>query len=154
LRKEFAILRKQLLPKQSLFKEEEAPKFEYNFDIINKQIDKLRLSLLEVGKDGIIDPTEYGRILLELQLLENLLISFKNDKFRDAKIKSREFYENANLKIGTSKAFTEEEKKFGFKQGENNKGNNTKILYEKHILEYFGALIELATEAGFKVESA
>lgn len=146
-------MRKQQLPKPTLFKEEEPPKFEYNFDIINKQIDKLRLSLLEVGKDGIIETSEYGRILLELQLLENLLISFKNNTFRETKRKSREFYNNITRKIGTSESFTEEEKKFGFKQGKNNKGNNQKIIYEKHILEYFGALIELATEAGFKIES-
>jgi len=146
-------MRKQPLPKPSLYKEEEAPKFEYNFDIINKQIDKLRLSLLEVGKDGIIDPAEYSRILLELQILQNLLISFRNKSFNDTLTNSRNFYENIYSKINDGKPFSEEEKKFGFKQGKTNKPNNLKILYEKHILEYFGALIELATEAGFMVEN-
>lgn len=139
------------LPQSYSDKGDEPPKYEFNFDIINKQIDKVRTSLLEVGKDGQIDPNEYKRILIELQILEKLLISFRNTEFIANLKKSRDFYDRISNKIQKGENFMHDEYKYGFIQGTTHKSNNIKILSEKHILEYFGALIELANWASFKL---
>ena len=57
-------------------KEEKPPEYSFDFDIINKQIDAVRLMLAEVMKDGVVNTVEYQKVISALEVLESLLISF------------------------------------------------------------------------------
>lgn len=135
--------------------EEKPPSFEFDFEVINKQIDQVRRSLTEISRDGKYSPLEFSRLLKELQILESLLISFLDKEFIKSITASNRFFKEKLAIIAQGSQFEGEDIiTYGFKPNVQMAEYNKQICYEKHIMEYLGALVRVANKAAFKIGNA
>ena len=143
-------MKKQL--KQVFINEEEPPKFEFDFDQINKQVSEVRASISEVCRDGIVTDAEFSRVFMQMQILEGLLTGFKDKKFADEINKSANFFNDYKKKNKDRGNFSKKEiEAYGFTT--NDEDYNRRMLNERHIKEYFTALMGLVHGTRFKVKN-
>lgn len=129
---------------------EEAPKYQFDFEIINKQIDSIRQRITTIGKDGIISSQEQRSAIIDLQVLERMLAPFMRKEDRSDLNTSRRAFNGWMDNIhGKGKFALEDTRKYGFIADPSRKDYNLQIAYSKHILEYLGILINVAHYGGF-----
>lgn len=106
---------------------------------------------IDKNKDGLVQPSEYNDVLWKLQLLQGALSYHLDKEFKDSYKKSREDFEKYANKINGNIPLSEEErKKFNFApSGQKNNQKNLSLIYKKHILNYYNALLLIVSKMKF-----